>query len=287
MGIDPKLTTAYHPQTDGQTERFNRTLMSMIRCFVNHRQSDWEEVLELVCFAYRSSVHSSTLETPYFLMHGHHPNLLIDRFLDTRIIKSVTPNDYRSQLMERMNVAFRLAKENLGEARENMKRQYNKRAKDVNYQIGDKVLLDIKVLQPDQNKKMTSKYEGPYRILKTFDNGTVTIITSNNKEKHVHVNRLKPLFETMLWQDEPMEPFQDITITKTLKKQSKNSTETIITPIDEPIQRNSSSFRNPLKEKTTSLADIQQVPENTLPSTEERTREEIPKNQSTLSSRPK
>ena len=70
LGIKRKLTTAYHPQTDGQTERFNRTLMGMLRNYVEKTHDDWERVLELLCFAYRASVHSSTHESPYYLMHG-------------------------------------------------------------------------------------------------------------------------------------------------------------------------------------------------------------------------
>ena len=49
FGIDRRLTTAFHPQTDGQTERFNRPLMGMLRAYIAHRHDDWEDVLDLVC----------------------------------------------------------------------------------------------------------------------------------------------------------------------------------------------------------------------------------------------
>ena len=73
LGIDRKLTTAYYPQTDGQTEKFNRTLRGMIRNYVKDNHENWEDVLELVCFAYTASVHASSYETPYFLMYGRDP----------------------------------------------------------------------------------------------------------------------------------------------------------------------------------------------------------------------
>ena len=104
--IKRKLTTAYHPQTDGQTERFNRTLMSMLRNYTKNTHDDWEDVLELLCFAYRSSVHSSTHESPYYLMHGRDPPMLIDRFLDPRVPDIITPTDYRSQLIKKIHIAF-------------------------------------------------------------------------------------------------------------------------------------------------------------------------------------
>ena len=73
FGVDRKFTTAYHPQMDGQTERFNRTLMGVLRNYIGHKRDDWEDVLELVCFAYRASFLSSIRETPYFPLHGRDP----------------------------------------------------------------------------------------------------------------------------------------------------------------------------------------------------------------------
>ena len=184
--------------------------MGMLRNYINQHHDDWEKVLELVCFAYRASVHSSTCETPYFLMYGRDPPMLLDRFIDARKPNLITANDYKSQLMKRMYTAFQLVKTNLKTTREKMKLQYDKRAKAQNYITGDKVLLDIKVVRVGLNKKLTSKYEGPYRILEVHNNGTVTITDENYKEKRVHVNRLKPLFETMLWKDEETDPFEKI-----------------------------------------------------------------------------
>lgn len=77
-----RLTTAYHPASNGENERFNRTLTSMLRNVVKDGQHEnWEDMLGDVCFAYRSSVHSSTMETPYYLVHGRDPNFAINNFL--------------------------------------------------------------------------------------------------------------------------------------------------------------------------------------------------------------
>ena len=75
---------------DGQTERFNRTLMGVLRNYIGHKHDDWEDVLELVCFAYRASFLSSIRETPYFPLHGRDPPMLIDRFLDPQMINIIT-----------------------------------------------------------------------------------------------------------------------------------------------------------------------------------------------------
>ena len=147
--------------------------------------------------------------------------MLIDRFLDPRLVNLVTPKDYTSQLMKRMHVAFKLVKENLQQTRKHMKIQYDKRAKISNYKVGDKVLLDIRVIKQDQNKKVTAKYEGPYRILDIHNNGTATIKDNNNYTQLVHVNRLKPLFETMLWKDEKMIELHNLDDNKKIRNHQK------------------------------------------------------------------
>jgi transposase InsO family protein len=73
LGTRLALSTAYHPETDGQTERTNRTLEEMLRNYVNDAQNDWEEWLPLVEFAYNDSESASTGFTPFYLLYGEHP----------------------------------------------------------------------------------------------------------------------------------------------------------------------------------------------------------------------
>jgi hypothetical protein len=74
LGMDkPRYSTAYHPQTDGQTERTNRVLEEVLRHFIDGRHANWEELLPLAAFAINNSRSSTTGETPYFLNHGSHP----------------------------------------------------------------------------------------------------------------------------------------------------------------------------------------------------------------------
>ena len=73
LGIEPNPSTAYHPQTDGQTERINQEIEQYLRVFVNHRQDDWPEWLPMATFSYNDKVHSSTGFTPFYLNKGEHP----------------------------------------------------------------------------------------------------------------------------------------------------------------------------------------------------------------------
>ena len=69
------MSTAYHPQTDGQTERANRTLEDMLRAYVSYRQTDWDKHLTAAEIAYNNSVQASTGFSPFFLNSGQHPHL--------------------------------------------------------------------------------------------------------------------------------------------------------------------------------------------------------------------
>ena len=168
------------------------------------KHENWEDVLGDVCFAYRSTIHSSTLESPYYLLHGRDPNIPINTFLDATP-PAVASTDFLENLTERLRYSFHLVKEATAKAREHQKEQYDKRAKELNFKVGDRVLLDIRKVDPKDSRKFTSFYKGPYRIIKTYENKTVDIADASHNPQRVHVNRLKPLFETLIWGDAHIE----------------------------------------------------------------------------------
>jgi len=73
LGIKRKISTAYHPQTDGQTERVNQVLGGYLRIFVNYNQDDWYHHLPLAKYAYNNSVTSAHDMTPFFANYRYHP----------------------------------------------------------------------------------------------------------------------------------------------------------------------------------------------------------------------
>ena len=84
LGTTLKLSTAYHPQTDGQTELVNRTLEQMLRAYVHRAHNDWDTYLALIEFAYNNSAQASTGLSPFFLNYGRHPDTPATRCVDTR-----------------------------------------------------------------------------------------------------------------------------------------------------------------------------------------------------------
>ena len=98
LKISCKLSSSYHPQTDGQNERTNQTLEQYLRCFVNYQYDDWVDFLHFTEFAYNNTVHSSTGYTPFFANTGYHPRWTIIESLE--ISKNPTVEERLRQLQE-------------------------------------------------------------------------------------------------------------------------------------------------------------------------------------------
>lgn len=76
LNIELRLSFAYHPQTNGQSERANQTLELYLRCFSSFAQDDWLSLLPLAEFSYNNSTHSATKQSPFFANYGYHPSFL-------------------------------------------------------------------------------------------------------------------------------------------------------------------------------------------------------------------
>ncbi|KAE9013400.1 hypothetical protein PR001_g15422 [Phytophthora rubi] len=84
LGIKKVFGAAYHPQTQGLVERFNGTLLGMLRMYVGEAQTDWDLYLPRVLFAYRTSYHEALGDSPFFSLYGRDPVLPLDlAFLNT------------------------------------------------------------------------------------------------------------------------------------------------------------------------------------------------------------
>ena len=98
LGISRKLSSSYHPQTDGQTERTNQTLEQYLHCFINYQQDDWMDFLHMAEFAYNNSIHSSTGFTPFFANTGYHPRRMMLEC--PKVSKNPTVKDRLEKLKE-------------------------------------------------------------------------------------------------------------------------------------------------------------------------------------------
>ena len=78
LGISRNLSTAFHPETDGQMERANATLEQYLRAYCNYQQDDWEKLLPIAEFCYNNTQTGTTRITPFFANYGYHPRFLLD-----------------------------------------------------------------------------------------------------------------------------------------------------------------------------------------------------------------
>ena len=85
LGIESSMSTAYHPQTDGQTERVNQALEQYLRCYVDYNLDNWSTLLSTAEFAYNNVAHESTKESPFFVEYGRNPRAGPILLKETRI----------------------------------------------------------------------------------------------------------------------------------------------------------------------------------------------------------
>ena len=142
LGIKRRLSTAFHPQTDGQTERQNSMMEAYLRAFVNFEQNDWARLLPMAEFAYNNAKNASTGFTSFELNCGYHPRVFYKEDLDPHS-KLRTTEKLSSELQELMTVC----QQNLDHTQKLQKRAHNKVVKIRSYAPGDKVWLSSKHLK--------------------------------------------------------------------------------------------------------------------------------------------
>ncbi len=103
LGIKRKLSTAFHPQTDGQTERQNSMMEAYLRAFVNSEQNDWARLLPMAEFAYNNAKNASTGHTHFELNCGYHPRVSYEEDVDS-YSRSRSINELAEELRELMEV---------------------------------------------------------------------------------------------------------------------------------------------------------------------------------------
>ena len=157
-----RLSTAFHPQTDGQTERQNQTLEFYLRCYCNYRQDDWTSKLALAEFTYNNSVHATTKTSPFRYLYGFDPELgfnVGDAVLEGGAISA----EERVKIIAKERA---LLTDNLRKATDSHKKYYDAKHKASRFKVKEKVLLSAKyVRQLRPSRKLSDKYLGPFEIL--------------------------------------------------------------------------------------------------------------------------
>lgn len=142
LGYHKVNTSAYHPQTDGLVERFNRTLVGMLAKTAERNGKDWDQHLPFVLFAYRASKQESTQESPFFLLYGRDPRLPVEAILSPPEARKLTSlKQYGSELAEWMSLAWELARKSIAKAQCKQKAYYDQGSRSPDFEVGDRVFL--------------------------------------------------------------------------------------------------------------------------------------------------
>jgi len=197
-------TTSYHPQTDGHTERYNRTLTEMLTSYVELHPTDWHLFLPRVNFAYVTSIHASTKFTPFYLLHGFEANYPMDVSLNPSPTWKPSVQDYISSSLRSLQEARDLVTKTLQKEQTRQAHYYNlNKSVPVSFSEGDLVLQEIKAKSKTKNavsgdrqsSKISFRYEGPFEVIeKRSDLNYVIRDPARPRKKRwtVHIARLKP-----------------------------------------------------------------------------------------------
>ncbi|UYV64716.1 hypothetical protein LAZ67_3001742, partial [Cordylochernes scorpioides] len=192
------FTTSYHPQTNGLTERLNRTLINMLSMYVNTDQKNWDKILPFITHAYNTTIQETTGYSPFFLMFGREPTSLLD---DRNISVDIDKDDYDEYIkhhLDKINRTRKLVINNTIKTQERMKKNYDKKHMERSYEPGELVAVWTPIRKIGKCEKLLRKYFGPYRILKKLSNVNYLIEPKDNPGQDpliVHVSRIKPYFE--------------------------------------------------------------------------------------------
>ena len=197
-GVKKLHITPYHPQGNGQCERFNSTLCNMLGTLSEEEKSDWKSYLGCMTHAYNCTKHASTTYSPYYLMFGRHPRLPID--VEFGLPKSNSGDNssksrYVQKLRRRLNYAFQKATKVANQQASKYKSSYDKSIKGP--QLQEKDLVLVKIVAHKGRHKLQDKWEPEeYVVVEQPIAGTpvyrVQPVTGGNI-RTLHRNLLLPL----------------------------------------------------------------------------------------------
>lgn len=190
--VQLRMSSAYHPQSDGQTERVNQCLETFLRCFVHACPHQWSQWLSVAQFWYNSSPHSATGRSPFELLYGCQP-----RQFGISPDAVISSTDLDVWLQER-HLMSELVRQHLERAKLRMKRQADKRRSEREFAVGDWVFLKLQPyvqssVAPRAHQKLAFKFFGPFRVVQRVGAVAYKLLLPDTSKVHpvFHVSQLK------------------------------------------------------------------------------------------------
>ena len=193
LGTKLAMSTAFHPQTDGQTERANRTLEESLRSYVDYSQRDWDTHLLAAEIAFNNSVHASTGFTPFYLNSGQHFRLPMDAAVQAA---QQAANPTAAQRIEQLARDLQRAKANLLLAQQRQAKYADRSRRAETFAVGDRVLLSTEHLalkSAGQTPKLLAKYIGPFPVVRVVSDVSYELALPPSLRIHptFHISKLR------------------------------------------------------------------------------------------------
>lgn len=207
LGTQVQMSTAYHPQSDGQTERMNAVLEDMLRHYINPSQDNWEELLPLAEFAINNAYHRGIQDTPFHLNYGKHPRTPYS--VDRPAVTSHASDKSPAALAKAEYIREHLikAKNSLVAAQQRYKAYADKRTQPMEFEIEQPVLLSSKNirLKSPGTGKLLPKYIGPFKVLQKVGRQAYKLDLPEHFRMHdvFHVSLLEPYSDNGKYQPPP------------------------------------------------------------------------------------
>jgi hypothetical protein len=167
LGTELAFSSAYHPQTDGQTEVVNRSLGDLLRSLVMDNHSSWDHILPQAEFAYNDSVNRSTGKSPFQILYGTQPRGVSEL---REPEQAETSSARAEEFAEAMQELHAQVKKQLQKTNQEYKRRADQRRKQLQFEVGDMVLAHLRKERFPRGtyNKLKMKKIGPCRILRKF-----------------------------------------------------------------------------------------------------------------------
>ena len=194
LGTKALLSTAYHPQTDGQTERTNRTIEDILRAYCDSAQRTWDRLLAAAEFAYNNAYHSSTQQSPFYTNYGRHPHLPLHHSLP---LVHTGVNHAATNFANEFHHIWRIAKANILLAQRRQARTADGHRRAHPFTAGMSVLLSTTGIkfEGQSSLKLSPKFLGPFTIKRMIGRNAAELDSQNQGFRFhpvVHVDRLRP-----------------------------------------------------------------------------------------------
>ena len=164
------LASAYHPQTNGLVERYNKTLAETIAKSSFRKPFEWDELIPSALFAYRTTRHATTKQTPFYLMYGREATYPIETALSPTTSLQTT-DDISDMLVQQtfevfgpLEEARQLARTNIRRDQDKQQQRYNQKVKPRSYHVGSLVLQFRSARDATHSGKLEPKWDGPFRV---------------------------------------------------------------------------------------------------------------------------